>query len=149
MQYLLSQKNFYIVYVIGEANALLAEMMSPWLDTRLSSILSDYSLADIYNAHKFGLFYQALSSKTMHKKLKCVGGKFSKLRLTGLGAGNALDQKLPMFVIGRANKPRFFKNLKRLPCCYRGLKKVGWMAIYSRSGFVSRIEHLSIRIRKS
>lgn len=53
----------------------------------------------------------------MHsKKEKYVGGKFSKLRLTGLGAANALDQKLPMFVIGRANEPRCFQNLKGLPC---------------------------------
>ena len=37
----------------------------------------------------------------MHfKKKKCVGGNFSKLQLTGITDGNALGQKLPVFVIG-------------------------------------------------
>ena len=102
-------------------------MTAPWFETRLPTILSNYSLSDVYNADKFGLFYQALPTKTMHfEKEKCVGGKFSKQRLTGLAAGNALGQKLPMFIIGKAKKPRCFKNLKHLPCRYRGQKK-SWM----------------------
>ena len=56
-------------------------MTAPWFETRLPTILSNYSLADIYNADEFGLLYQALPSKTMHfKDEKCVGGKFSKQR---------------------------------------------------------------------
>ena len=99
-------------------------MTSPWFETRLSTILSNYSLADIYNVDEFGLFYQALSSKTMHfKKEKCFGGKFRKQRLTGLAAGTALGQNLPVFIIGKANKPRCFENLKHLPHRYRGQKK--------------------------
>ena len=99
-------------------------MTTPWFETRLATILSNYSLADIYNADEFGLFYQALPSKTMHfNNEKQVGGKFSKQRLTGLAADNALGQKLPMFIIGRANKPRCFKNLEHFPCRYRGQKK--------------------------
>ena len=58
----------------------------------------------------------------MHfKKEKCVGGKFRKQKLKGLAAGNALDQKLLMFVVGKTNKPRCL--LKHLPCCYRGQNK--------------------------
>ena len=102
-------------------------MTAPWFETRLPTILSNYSLADIYNADEFGLFYQALPSKTMHfKDEKCVGGKCNKQRLTGLAAGNDLGQKLSMFIIGKANKPRCFKNLKHLPYRYRGQKK-SWM----------------------
>ena len=102
-------------------------MTALWFETRLPTILSSYLLANIYNADEFGLFYQALPSKTMHfKKVKRVGGKFSKQRLTGLAAGNALGQKLPMFIIGKANKSRCLKNLKHLPCRYRGQKK-SWM----------------------
>ena len=60
-------------------------MTTPWFETRLHTVLSNYSFADIYNADEFGLFYQALPSKTMHfKKEKCVGRKFNKQRLTGL-----------------------------------------------------------------
>ena len=61
----------------------------------------------------------------MHfKKEKCFGGKFSKQKLTGLAAGNALGQKLPSFIIDKANKPKYCKNLKHLPCRYRGQKNV-------------------------
>ena len=103
-------------------------MTAPWFETRLPTILSNYSLSDVYNADEFGLFYQALPTKTIHfEKEKCVSGKFSKQRLTGLAAGNALSQKLPMFIIGKAKKPRCFKNLKHLPCRYRGQKKKSWM----------------------
>ena len=77
-------------------------MTAPWFKTRLPTILSNHSLADIYNADECGLFYQALPNKTIHfKKEKCLGGKFSKQRLTALAAGNALGQKLPMFLIGK------------------------------------------------
>ena len=112
---------------LGEANDVSEEMTAPWFETRLPTILSKYSLGDIYNADEFGLFYKALPNKTMHlKNEKCVGGKFSKVRLTGLAAGNALGEKLPLFVIGKAKKPRCFKHLNQLPCRYRGQKKA-WM----------------------
>ena len=40
------------------------------------TILSRYDLKDIYNADEFGLFYQALPTKTMELKgEKCTGGK--------------------------------------------------------------------------
>ena len=54
-------------------------MAASWFETRLSTTLSNYLLADICNADENGLFYQALLSKTMHfKKQKCVAEKFSK-----------------------------------------------------------------------
>ena len=58
---------------------------------------------------------------------KCSGGKHSKVRLTGLAAGNALGERLPMFVIGKSAKPRCFKGVKTLPCRYRSQKK-SWMS---------------------
>ena len=63
----------------------------------------------------------------MHfKSERCSGGKFSKVRLTGLAAANATGEKLPMFVIGKSAKPRCFKNVKNLPCRYRSQDK-SWM----------------------
>ena len=41
-----------------------------------------------------------------------LNGKFSEIRLTGLAAGNGVDEKLPMLVIGIAEKPRCFKYQK-------------------------------------
>ncbi|XP_004209703.2 tigger transposable element-derived protein 4-like [Hydra vulgaris] len=49
-----------------------------------------------------------------------------KIRRTGLASANALGKKLSMFVIGKAKSPRFFKNVKHLPCRYRSQKK-SWM----------------------
>ena len=102
-------------------------MTASWFETRLPTILSNYELPDIYNADEFGLFFQALPSKSLHlKDEQCIGGKFSKVRLTGLAAANANGEKLPMFIIGKSKSPRCFKNLKQLPCRYRGQKK-SWM----------------------
>ena len=57
---------------------------------------------------------------------RCSGGKLSKVRITGMASANAAGDKLPMFVIGKARKPRCFKNVTCLPCRYRHQKK-SWM----------------------
>ena len=102
-------------------------MTASWKETHLPTILSRYELKDIFNTDEFGLFYQALPSKSMHfKNERCSGGKFSKVRLTGLAAANATGEKLPMFVIGKSAKPRCFKNVKNLLCRYRCQNK-SWM----------------------
>ena len=60
---------------------------------------------DIYNAYEFGLFYQKLPTKSLHfKGEQCTGGKFRKIRLTGVAVGNAAGEKLPMFVIGKVEQ---------------------------------------------
>ena len=51
-------------------------------------------------------------------------GKFAKQSLTQFAAGNGLGQKLPMFIIRKASKPRRFKNLKHLSCHYRTKKVI-------------------------
>lgn len=113
--------------VSGEANDVTPEMTASWKETYLPTILSRYELKDVYNADEFGLFYQALPDKSLHfKGERCSGGKRSKVRLTGLAAGNAAGEKLPMFVIGKSNKPRCFSGVKSLPCRYRAQNK-SWM----------------------
>lgn len=102
-------------------------MTAPWVETTLPTLLSRYDLKDIYNADEFGLFYQCLPGKTYHfTNEKCVGGKNSKVRLTGMAAGNAFGERLEMFVIGKSAKPRCFKGAKSIPCRYRNQKK-SWM----------------------
>ena len=113
--------------VSGEAKSCTKEMTASWEESTLPTILSNYVLRDIYNADEFGLFYRALPDKSLQLKSEtCVGGKHSKIRLTGLAAGNAVGDKLPMFVIGKSKKPRCFSGVKRLPCRYRSQKK-SWM----------------------
>ena len=102
-------------------------MVHPWNETSLPTILSNYELKDIYNADKFGLFYLCFPDKTYHRTSeKCSGGKNSKSPIMGMAAAKALCEKLPMFIIGKAKKSRFFKNVKFLPCHYRNQNK-SWM----------------------
>ena len=57
---------------------------------------------------------------------KCYGEKVSKLRITDTAAADAMGDKLPMFVIGKAKNLRCFKNVRFLPCRYRNQQK-SWM----------------------
>ena len=50
----------------------------------------------------------------------------SKVRLTGMAAGNAIGEKLPMFVIGKSKTPRYFNHIKNLPNKYKS-QKMSWM----------------------
>ena len=102
-------------------------MTASWEESILPTILSNYELRDIYNADDFGFFYKALPDKSLQlKSEKCVGGKHSKVRLTDLAAGNAVGDKLPMFVIGKSKKPQCFKGVRDLIVDI-GLKKKSWM----------------------
>ena len=115
-------------------------MTASWTQTHLPTILSRYDLRGIYNADKFGLFYQQLPTKPFHLKgERCAGGKFSKVHLTGLAAGNAAGEKLPMFVIGKTEKPRCFKGVTSLPCQYKPQRK-SWMDSKIFSDYVRKLD---------
>ena len=110
-------------------------MTASWKETHLPTILSRYELKDIFNAAEFGLFYQALRSKSMHfKNERCSGGKFSKVRLTGLAAANATGEKLPMFVIGNQQNLDVSKTSKICHVAIVLRIRVGWMATFSQNG---------------
>ena len=102
-------------------------MVAPWNETTLPTLLSKYDLNDIFNADEFGLLYQCLPSKIYHfNGQTCSGGKNSKVRLTGMAAGNTIGEKLPMFVIGKSKTLRPFNHIQNLPCKYKSQKK-SWM----------------------
>ena len=68
-------------------------LIAPREQTTLPTILSKYNLSQIYNVDEFGLFYRAQPNKSLHlKNENCVGGKHSKLRLTGLTAAYAVGE---------------------------------------------------------
>ena len=97
------------------------------LERKHFTILSNYETCNIYNVDEFGIFYQVLPQKTLNlKKEKCAGGQHSKTCLTGLAAVSMNGEKLPMFVIGKSEKSRCVKGIKKLPCRYREQKK-SWM----------------------
>ena len=77
-------------------------------------------MKDIYNADEFGLFYKYMTNKTCElKSEKCSCGKLSKVDITGVGAVDAVGDKIPMFVIGKTQKPLCFNNVNFLPCQYQ------------------------------
>ena len=85
------------------------EIVNAWLEAFPPTLLSNYDLRDICNMDEFGLFYPCLPNKTYQlKSEKCYGGKLSKIHFTGMAAANAIDDKLPMFVIEKAKNPRCF-----------------------------------------
>ena len=117
--YFLFRSNVSFKTVSRESKAVMPEMVTGWNETTLPTLISNYGLENIYNANKFGLFYQCLPDKSYQLKTeKCSVVKHSKIRIIGLAAANAVGNKLPMFVIG--------KNIKKLPCRYRSQRK-SWM----------------------
>ena len=103
-----TRNNISFKIIAGEEKSC-TEMVAPWTEPYLPTILSRYKLENIYNADEFGLFYRMLPAKTLHfKSEKCSSGKLSKQRITGLAAANAVGDKLPLLVIGKSAKPRCF-----------------------------------------
>ena len=122
-----ARNNVSFKTVSGEPKSCTPEMTVHWKEAHLPKILSRYELKDIFNADEFGLFFQALPNRTFELKgEKCIGGKHSKLRFTGMSAASATGEKLPMLVIGKSKNPRCFKNVKSLPCTYKSQAK-SWM----------------------
>ena len=52
--------------VSGESENVAKEMTAPWEEASLQTILARNQLKDIFNADEFGLFYEALPSKSLH-----------------------------------------------------------------------------------
>ena len=92
--------------VSGESKACTNEMVAPWEQTTLPTILPKYDLNQIYNANEFGLFYRPQPNNSLYlKNENCICGKHSKLHLTGLTAANTVGEKLPLFATGKSKKP--------------------------------------------
>ena len=64
------KKRFNVSFktVSGESNACTDEMVAPWEQTTLPTILSKYDFNQIYNADEFGLFNRAQPNKSLHLK---------------------------------------------------------------------------------
>ena len=103
------EKQFNVSFktVSGESNACTDEMVTPWEQTTLPTILSKYDVNQIYNTDEFGVFHCARPNKSLHlKNENYVGGKYTQLRLAGLTAANAVGEKLPLFAIRKSKKPQ-------------------------------------------
>lgn len=88
-----------------------------------------FTLDDVYNTDETGLVWKALPSKSLSSKreAKAPGFKTSKARVTILVTANASgNHALPLLMIGKAKKPRCFKNVACLPLTYKAQKN-SWM----------------------
>ena len=111
------RRNITFKKISGESNFVTPEMVNASKETSLPTLLSNYDLKDIYNADEFGLFYKCMTNETCQlKSEKSTGRKLSKVRITSMAAANAVGDKIPMFVIRKAQKPCYFKNVKVSPC---------------------------------
>ena len=102
---------------------------------------------DIYKADEFGLLYPVLIVKILHLKCtKCSGDKLSKIRLTGMAAASANDEKFLTFVIIKIrNKSSCFKDVKKLSCRYEGIKK-RWIDSAHSQKYVRELENQFDRV---
>jgi len=96
---------------------------------KLKLIIEGYEPKNIYNGDKTGLFFRTLPSKTLSvKSEECKGGKLSKERLTVFLCANMEGEFEKPLVIGKAQKPRCFKNVDptKFPIIWRANNKA-WM----------------------
>ena len=112
----------------GEAASVNFETAMDWVKSTLVPLLMNYDRNDVFNSDELGLFYKLAPDRTMSfKGEKCVGGKLSKERITVLVCANMTGtEKRKLLVIGKFNKPRCFKNVKKLPVNYTANKR-SWM----------------------
>nr|XP_002735421.1 PREDICTED: tigger transposable element-derived protein 6-like [Saccoglossus kowalevskii] len=96
---------------------------------RIGELCEGYRPEDIFNTDETGVYFRALPDRTLGTKSDdCKGGKVSKERLTALFTCSMTGEKIKPFVIGKAAKPRCFKNIdpKTLPVYWNSNKKA-WM----------------------
>ena len=81
--------------------------------SRIPEIRSDFEPCNIFNCDETDLYYRTLPNKTLSTKgASSKGVKNPKERLTVMFVCSATGEKLKPLVIGKALKPRCFKNIK-------------------------------------
>lgn len=124
----------------GESASVSSDTVEKWT-ALLPELIREYKPSDVFNADETGLFYNMQPEQTLaFKGESCHGGKRSKERLTVLLCANEDgSEKLPALVIGKFEKPRCFKNLKRLPCQYTFNRKA-WMTAAMFSTYLQQLD---------
>lgn len=82
----------------------------------------DLKLDQIYNAGKRGLLWRILPYKTLVNdcEIYAPGKKLGNEKITFMLCANASgSHKIKLFVVGKANNPRAFRN-SVIPVCYKG-----------------------------
>ena len=104
-----------------------------------NDLTNGYSLDQIFNCDKTGLFYKMLPGQTLtttHSDLS--GSKRAKERVTINACSNPSGSiKLPLLFIDKAKNPCCFRGIEKsaLPVVYQVRKMVGSIRLYSATGF--------------
>ncbi|CAI6373801.1 unnamed protein product [Macrosiphum euphorbiae] len=107
------RKRHNIAYkaICGESSSVDHDIVDDW-NNKLIEICEGFVPKNIFNLDETGLFFRALPNKTMCLKGEnCSGGKISKERITVMLCVNMEDDFETPLVIGKALKPRCFKNI--------------------------------------
>ena len=99
--------------------------------SQLKAICEGYEPENIFNADETALFFRALPNRSLVQKFqRAVGQKFAKERITVFLGASMAGEKLKSLIIGKAKKPRCFKNIdvNRLPVIWKSSAK-SWMTI--------------------
>jgi hypothetical protein len=108
------RNNIHQVKFQGERGSVDQSIVDSYR-THLPSLVKGYQERDIYNMDESGLFWRALSDKTLAPTSKeCAGGKRSKERITVSLCCNMIGEFEKAVVIGKSARPRAFKNIKKL-----------------------------------
>ncbi|KAH9102437.1 hypothetical protein AeMF1_020972 [Aphanomyces euteiches] len=111
---------------------------------------SHYSKEDIYNMDESALFYKRAPDTTI-SKTATQGLKKDKTRITvALAANCSGSDKLPLFFIGKAARPRCFgnKSAEQLRFIYRFNRKA-WMTITIFSEWISKFNAMMATMDRS
>lgn len=114
--------------IAGEKLSADSEAANKFVDT-FKKETENYDPDLVYNADETGLNWKALPRKTLASKREqsAPGHKVSKDRVTIMVCANSTGtHRLPLLLIGKAKKPRAFKNVAKLPVTYTN-QKSAWM----------------------
>ena len=89
--------------ICGESAAVCQETTETRKNTKLRTMLEEFSPDDIFNADETGLFFKCLPNCTLALKgEKDTGGKVPNEQITLLVAANmSSTEKLPLLIIGK------------------------------------------------
>ena len=104
--------NFSYKTFSGEASDVSESSVNEW-KAKLPELTIGYEPKDIFNFDETAIFYKLLPKKSSVKKgLKAIGRKKLEQRITVGLCCSATGEKLKPLVIGSAQKPRCFANIK-------------------------------------
>ena len=100
--------------IIDKVDNIPQMTIQSWIE-RLSKLATGHELKKIWNMAKLGLFFNALSEKSLVQKLRsCKGGKTSKQCFTAAFFVAADGCKvLKPVVVWKRESPKCFKNIRK------------------------------------